>query len=161
MLGLDLRLVLAYAVNILILFVFLRLILYKPVKKFMQERQLRFAAQQEDIAAQQAQAQALKDEYDELLTKAHDEGENIIRESRMQANQRAETILTDAREQATEIVERSRREVAEERRVAKQAMHDEIANLAIDISTKILEREVSAEDSKGIIDKFLDKERIT
>lgn len=160
MLGLDFRLILAYLINVAILFIFLRLVLYKPVRKFLKEREMRFASQREDIDAEKKEALALKAQYDGLLEKAHDEGETIIRESRSQANQRAETILNEAREQAVDIVERSRREVAEERRIAKQAMHDEIANLAIEISAKILEREVSAEDTKNIIDKFLNKERI-
>ncbi|MDD4796677.1 MAG: F0F1 ATP synthase subunit B [Eubacteriales bacterium] len=160
MLGLDIRLVLAYLINVAILFIFLRLVLYKPVRKFLKERELRFVAQREDIDAEKQAAQATKEQYDTLLQTAHDEGAAVIRDSRSQANQRAEAILSEARQQAVDIVERARREVAEERRVAKQAMHDEIANLAVEIAAKILEREVSAQDSKNIIEQFLHKERI-
>ncbi|MDD3244094.1 MAG: F0F1 ATP synthase subunit B [Eubacteriales bacterium] len=160
MLGLDIRLILAYIINVAILFVFLRLVLYKPVRKFMKEREMRFASQREDIEAERAKAEELKAQYEGQLSKAQEAGDAIIRESRTQANQRAETILNDARSQAVDIVDRSRREIAEERRVARQSMKDEIATLAVDISSKVLERQVSAEDTKNIVDKFLSKERI-
>lgn len=150
----------AYAVNIVILFLFLRWLLYKPVGKFLAEREQRFAQRREDLEAREADAQTLREKYERALAEAHEESSRIIQESRVQANRRAEEILEEARRQSRELVDRARAEIQEERRVSRQAMREEVALLAIDIASRVLEREVTLEDNRAVVERFLSRERI-
>jgi F-type H+-transporting ATPase subunit b len=152
--------ILAYVINIVILFLFLRWLLYKPVRKFLAEREQRFVQRREDLEAREGDAEALRKKYEQALADAHEESSRIMQESRIQANRRAEEILEEARRQSKDLIDRARAEIQEERRVSRQAMREEVALLAIDIASRVLEREVTLEDNRAIVEKFLSRERI-
>lgn len=161
MLGLEWQKVVAYIVNVIILFFFLRWLLYKPIRKFLDEREQRFKRRHEDIEQKEQEVSGLKSEYESKLHAAHEEADSIIGTSRQNANHRAEEILEDARRQAKDMLDRARRDIAEERKMAQMAMREEMADLAIGIASRVLEREVSKEDNQHIIDKFMSRERIS
>ena len=158
--NIDLRLIAAYLVNLIVLFVFLRWILYKPVKKFLDEREARHARRVEYIEQRDREVEEDKVRYEALMDKAQVDSENILKDARAQANRRAEEILADAERNAGEVVFRARREVDEERRAAQQNMREEIVNLAVDMANRVLEREASGEDHERMVKKFLTTERI-
>lgn len=159
-LGLSWQIIIAYLINIVILFLFLRFLLYKPIRKYLDHRELAYKQKQDDIAMQEEQANEIKAKYDGFMSKANEESTKIISESRLHANERSNEIVQEAREQAGQMMEHTRREIAEERKNARVAMGEEVADLAVSIATRILEREVSAQDNKHIVDKFLTKERL-
>ncbi len=159
-LGLDLQTLIAHLVNIAVLFLVLRFLLYKPIKNFMENRANGYTQREEDVSKAEKRANDLKKKYEEQMKNADQESEDIVLESRKDANKRADEIIKQAREQAQEMLELARKEIQEERANAKVLMREEVANLAVSIAGRILEREVSAEDNKQIIDTFLSKKRI-
>lgn len=160
MLGLDLISILSHLVNIVVLFLVLKFLLYKPVKKFMENRDNGYTQREEDTVNKEKKANALKDKYDNQLKGAKTEAETIILDSRKDANKRADEIISQSKEYANEMLEQARKDIQEERTNAKIAMREEVADLAIGIAGRVLEREVSADDNKHIIDSFLNKKRI-
>ena len=160
MLGLDLISILSHLVNIVVLFLVLKFLLYKPVKKFMENRDNGYTQREEDTANKEKKANALKDKYDNQLKGAKTEADTIILDSRKDANKRADEIISQSKEYANEMLEQARKDIQEERTNAKIAMREEVADLAIGIAGRVLEREVSADDNKHIIDSFLNKKRI-
>jgi F-type H+-transporting ATPase subunit b len=157
---LNAPLIVAYALNIGILFVVLRLVLYKPVKKFLDEREARFRNREEEIERRDHETQADRARYDELLGHVKEESDGLIRDSRQSANRRAEEILSDAEKQAEEMIRQARRQIAEEQKQARQEMKDQIVDLAVDMAGRILEREVTAEDHRRIVERFLKSQRV-
>jgi F-type H+-transporting ATPase subunit b len=160
MLGLDWRVVAAYLVNVVALYLLLSKVLYKPIKKFLDEREARFARRTEDIERRDHDVQETKAKYETLLGSAQEESEALLRDTRSTANRRAEVILSDAETQAAELIRRARVEIDGERRIAQQEMREQIVDLAVDMASRILEREVTADDHKRIVDKFLSSERV-
>ncbi|MEX1376950.1 MAG: F0F1 ATP synthase subunit B [Eubacteriales bacterium] len=159
-LGLDLQTVLAHMLNIVVLFLVLRFLLYKPIQNFMENRANSYTQREEDVAAAEKKAKELKEKYESQLKNAQQESETIVLDSRRDANKRADEIIKQAREQSTEMVELARKEIQEERANAKVVMREEVADLAVGIASRILEREVNKDDNKHIIDNFLNKKRI-
>ena len=159
-LGLDFLTLAAHIVNILILFFVLRFLLYKTIKKFIENRANSYTQREEDVANAEKKALELKVKYENQLKAAESEAETLVLDSRKDANKRADEIIHQAREQADEMLELARKEIKEERANAQVAMREEVADLAIGIAGRVLEREVSAEDNKRIIDTFLNKKRI-
>jgi len=159
-LGLDFLTLGAHILNILILFLVLRFLLYKPIKKFIENRANSYTQREEDVTNAEKKALELKAKYETQLKKAGNEAENLVLDSRRDANRRADEIIRQAREQADEMLELARKEIKEERANAQIAMREEVADLAIGIAGRVLEREVRAEDNKRIIDTFLNKKRI-
>lgn len=157
---LDPMLIGAYLFNVLILFFVLSKVLYKPVKKFLDERESRYARRSEEIERRDHDTQEQKAKYDELIGHVQEESDTMLRDSRANANRRAEDIIARAEAQAEEMIRQARKEIADEKRLARQEMREEIVDLAVDMSARILEREVSAEDHKRIVDRFLTSEKV-
>ena len=157
---LDPMLIGAYLFNVIILFLILRRVLYKPVKKFLDEREARYARRAEEIERRDHDTQEQKAKYEELMGHVEEQTSAMLRDSRMVANRRAEDIIARAEAQAEEMIRQARKEIADEKRLARQEIREEIVDLAVDMAARILEREVSAEDHKRIVDRFLAQEKV-
>lgn len=144
-------------INIIILFVIVRGLAYKPVKKFLDARKERVAKELSDAAAakQNAEEEALK--YKELTEKSKAEGTEIINEAERTAKQSAAEIIASAKQSAAEITEKARENAKREREAQVASMKNEIAELAFDISRQVLSREVTDEDNMRIADSFFEK----
>ena len=144
-------------INIIILFVIVRGLAYKPVKKFLDARKERVAKELSDAAAakQTAEEEALK--YKELTEKSKAEGTEIINEAERTAKQSAAEIIASAKQSAAEITEKARENAKREREAQVASMKDEIAELAFDISRQVLSREVTDGDNMRIADSCFEK----
>lgn len=148
---------LLHVVNLVILYFVLRFLLYKPISKFMQKRQEKY--QQQDDLYQEALQNSQKtiDESERVLRVARDESAKIVRESNQLAKERMQQLTEQAHKEAEEIVARAEREAEHNRLQAQKNLQDEISDLAIAIASKVVEREVNAEDNQKLIDDFLKK----
>ena len=146
-----------YIINIVILFVFLRWLLYKPIMKFLNKRSDGIQQQLDDAAKLQTDAEQLKAKYDEMMENAQDLAAQIINQGKGVADEQAKQIVQEAEDQAKEVRERTRKHINEQKRQAVIDMRQEVTRIAVQIAEKVLEREVSYEDNKDIIDKFFEK----
>lgn len=159
-LGLNLESLIAHIVNIVVLYFFLRFLLYKPIKKFMDARESNYKQREEDVATKEEAVAEQKAKYDDQMKDANAEADRIVLGSRKDANSRADDIIDKAKKQANEMIEQAREDIAAERDNAKVAMREEVADLAIGIASSVLEREVSKDENNRIVDSFLNKKRL-
>ncbi len=157
MLDINIWEILLHIVNIIILFFFLRWLLYKPISRFLDQRTDSIQKQVDEAARKQTEAEKLKSQYDEMMNNAQDLAAQIINQGKTIADEQAKQIVTDAETQAMEIRERTTRHIDEQKRQAVVEMRQDVTRIAIQIAEKVLEREVSYADNKVIIDKFFDK----
>lgn len=144
-------------INIIILFVIVRGLAYKPVKKFLDSRKERVAKELSDAtqARQSAEEEALK--YKELTEKSRAEGTEIINEAERTAKQNAAEIIATAKQSAAELTQKARESAKRERDLQITAMKGEITDLAFGISKQVLSREVTDEDNMRIADSFFEQ----
>ncbi|MEE1006481.1 MAG: F0F1 ATP synthase subunit B [Acutalibacteraceae bacterium] len=144
-------------INIVILFVIVRGLAYKPVKKFLDARKERIAKELSEAAEakQTAEEEALK--YKELTEKSKAQGTEIINEAERTAKENAAEIIETARQKAAEITEKARENAKKERETQIAAMKGDITDIAFDISRQVLSREVTDEDNMRIADAFFAK----
>ena len=146
--------VLISLINILVLFTLLRLILWKPVNRYLTARTERVRQEFEKADKANQEAQALIGEYSKNLDKVEEQGREMIRESRIKATEEADEILKEAQDKAGDMVREARKRIAEERERAVVDARVEIAQLATDMAARILKREVSLGDSASAVDDF-------
>ena len=156
----DIVTILAHILNVVILFFFLRWLLYKPVKKFIDARSASFDERRENLAKQEEDLSKKMSEYESLIASSRKESDEIIKTARDNANKRAEKIIEEAKQSAKDLMQSTRNEIASERDIAQARMREEVADLAVGIASRVLEREVKAEDNERIIQSFLERERI-
>lgn len=144
-------------INIIVLFVIVRALAYKPVKKFLDARKERIAKALSDAAATKAAAEGEAEKYNELLGQNRREAEELIGNAERTAKQNAAEITAAAKKRADEIIEKARADAKQEHDAKLASMQDEITGLAFDISKQILAREVTDEDNMRISDEFFAK----
>lgn len=144
-------------INIIILFVIVRALAYKPVKKMLDARKERIESERAKAEMMNTEAQQKLDEYNALLEGSKERGAEIISTAERDAKKNAAEIIEQARKNAEAITENARKTAEEERNSKLASMKTDVAELAFDISKQILQREVTDEDNKHIADGFFEK----
>jgi len=141
-------------INIAVLFILLRLILWKHINRYLTARSQRVRSELEDIEKRRTDVEALKTEYEDKIDGIEASGRELMRESQIKASEEAEEILVEAREKSRVMMLEARERIAEEKNMAIVNAQHEIAQLATDMAARILRREVSTDDTKTAIDDF-------
>lgn len=146
-----------HIINIVVLFILLRLIVFKPVKKFMDNRSERIQSQMDDAAALQKKADEDKRQYESRLTEASEKATLLIKDGERQAMEQADAITADAKKQAEQIIIDAEKQAEQERQLALGGLKDDVAKAAVEIAERILRREVKLEDNKAVVNQFFDE----
>lgn len=146
-------------INIVVLYVLLRVILYKPVSKFLRARTEGIEKQLDDAKRTQAEADSLRDNYQARIESAAQDAQSLLHEKTQEANAAAAEIIKNAKAQAEDIVRAGRERAAAERGEALDALKGQITDLALALASEVLAREISAEDNQKTIADFFAKAR--
>jgi len=149
--------ILIYIANVIILFLLLKKILHKPITNYLKKREDKIVDQLDHAAQAEKDANDLKLQYEQLIEQAQSEAAKIIENSRGLANEQFEETINAAKLQAKDIIERALREIENEKRAAQNEMRTQITDMAMKIASKVLEREVSTDDNRSIIEDFFEK----
>ena len=146
---------LAQICNLMIqLFIFKKLLL-NPVKKVIAERKAKADSQIADAQKLRTEAEAMKAEYEQNLQNARNEANQIVASAQKTAAARSEELLGEARAQAAALKQKAEADIAQERKKAVNEVKDEIGGIAMEIASKVVEREISEKDHKDLIDEFI------
>ncbi len=143
--------------NLLILYLFLKKLLFKPVKNMIDSRQKEIDDLYSDAEKSRTDAVALKSEYEEKFSHAGEESEEILKKAVRRAQLREEEILAEANDKARRTLERAAEQVELEKKRALNEVKDEVSDMAISIAAAVIERDVNESEHKKLIDEFIDQ----
>ena len=144
-------------VNLVILYVFLKKLLFKPVKNMIDSRQKEIDDMYKEAEDSRTTANEMKDEYEKKISGAKEEGEEILRTATRRAQLKEEEILKEADLKAARVLERAEEQIALEKKQAINEVKNEISDMAIGIASAVIERDVNANDHKKLIDDFINE----
>ena len=145
--------------NLLILYLFLKKLLFKPLKNMIDSRQKEIDDAYESAEEKNRKADELRASYEKKLADAARESEDIVRTATRRAELESEEIIKNAGREADRIVERAEERIELERRAALEEIKNEVSTLALDIAAAVIERDVSAEEHAALIDEFISEEK--
>ena len=140
--------------NTLITFLIIKKFLYKPVRKMLAARSEEVQSMYSNAEKAQSEAEQMRSEYTERLSKAKEEAAEIVGSATRRAAERSDEILRESSQQASAMVKKAERVIEQER---IKAHKDEVADLSVMIASKIVERDVKPEDHERFIEDFIDK----
>ena len=146
---------LAQICNLMIQLVIFKKLLLNPVKKVIAERKAKADNQIADAEKLRTEAEAMKAEYEQNLQNARTEANQIVATAQKTATARSEEIVGEARAQAAALKQKAEADIAQERKKAVNEVKDEIGGIAMEIASKVVEREISEKDHKDLIDEFI------
>ena len=146
---------LAQICNLMIQLVIFKKLLLNPVKKVIAERKAKADSQIADAEKLRTEAEAMKAEYEQNLQNARTEANQIVATAQKTAAARSEELLGEARAQAAALKQKAEADIAQERKKAVNEVKDEIGGMAMEIASKVVEREIKEADHQDLIDEFI------
>ena len=146
---------LAQICNLMIQLVIFKKLLLNPVKKVIAERKAKADSQIADAEKLRTEAEAMKAEYEQNLQNARTEANQIVASAQKTAAARSEELLGEARAQAAALKQKAEADIAQERKKAVNEVKDEIGGMAMEIASKVVEREIKVADHQDLIDEFI------
>lgn len=143
--------------NLLILYLFLKKILFKPIKNMIDSRQKEIDDMYDDAENAKNAAAEMKNEYEQRLKNATEESDEIVRKAIRKAQLREEEILNEARAEADRTLERAEEQIELERKHAINQVKEQVSGLAINIAEAIIERDINESEHEALIDSFIDE----
>lgn len=145
------------ALNLLILFWFLKCFLFKPVNQVMHTRTETIKKTIEDAEKQKAEALELKSKYEEQIKTAREDAEKIIADAIAKADKEKASIIAEARQEAEAILKKAREEIALEHEQMLRDVKSHVAGIALAAASKVIEANMDTEANRVLVDKFIDE----
>ena len=127
-----------HLVNIVVLYILLRVLIWKPVRKFMAARADRLQQEMEQAKQLQTEAEQIKADYTNRLAEVQVTCEQMIADGRKQGQAAGQKAIDEAKVEADHILTQARSEAAQEKQRAMDEVKGELADLAVDMAGRVL-----------------------
>lgn len=137
------------------LLIVLRALAWKPLLRALQQREEFIQHSIDEARDQRVQAEKLVADYRAQLEQARAEATAIVEEGRRDAEEVRRRLQEGARQDAEELVARARREIKLAKDTAVKELYDRTAELAVQVATGVISKELSDADHRRLIDESL------
>jgi len=144
-------------INIIILTLILRKVLFKPVTKFMAERAKRVQDSIDQAEKDRANSQKILAEYQGKLKNAGEEADAIIKAARERAETEGRQIIADGKTEAAALITAAHRQIEAEQKAAFARFKLEAAALVMAAAARLVQREFSGDDKSRYASMLLDE----
>lgn len=142
----------------LIVFFILRKFAWKPILESLDKREKNIAGSLETAERVRAEMAQLKSENEELLAKAREERGVMLKEAR----ETKDRIINEAKEQAkveaNKIITEAQQQINVQKMAAITEVKNEIGKMVIEVTEKVLRKELSTQEAqekhiKGLVEE--------
>ena len=155
MLDFQLSTILFTVVNVLVLYLFLRKFLFGRVTAILDQRQALVKEAVDSAEASRTQAEALRLSYEQKLSDAQQEAEQITADARARAQRAYDAKLRQAEADARKVEAAAQAQITSQRRDMLRGARREVASLALLAASKAAGKSVDSQDERALVDAFL------
>lgn len=155
-LGIDWKLLLAQAVNFIVLLLVLRRFAYRPMLEFLDKRAGRIEQGLKDAEAAGKRLEEAARKEEDLLAAAREEAKNLVAKAEIAAEKRAEAIMAQVETKSEAIFEEAKKHAEAEREKIFREAKEELAMLVLSATERILGEKSSGKD-KDLAERFLNE----
>lgn len=142
-------------INTFLVFVLLKKLLFKPVLAVIEARE-------KDIQNNLAQGEkaktegiSLKKEYEEKIDSAKAEGQEIVKNATLRAEQKSDEIISAAKDEAHSLKEKASKDVEQERQKVMNEIKNDISDIALLAASKVIEKDIDKSKHEELINNFI------
>lgn len=146
----------AQILNLFIQLFLIKKFLFQPIQAVLEKRKAIADSVIHDAQIAKRDADSLKAGYEARLIMAETQASQILQNAQKDAAYQSDTIIKEAQAQAAGMKAKAEAEIRQERRRAVNEIKNEIGSIAMDIAEKVVEREISEEDHRKLIDEFIE-----
>jgi F-type H+-transporting ATPase subunit b len=159
-LGVNLPLLVVFIINFIVLFILLRLFLYKPVLRMLDERAERTKEGMELAEATKKEFEQAKGEVQKQIENGRQEAQAIIAQALQTGERLKEESRAEATKQAQVIIDRTRTELASERDKIVDGLRTEFVDIAISAAEKVINETLDKEKHRRLIEETLQQSTV-
>lgn len=142
-------------ITFLILLALLKKFAWGPLKQVMDKRERDINKDIDDAEQAKINAQKLEERNRQTLRETQEEVQKILEEAKVQARDQHEQIIHEANVRANGMIETAQSEINSQKERAISEINDEVSKLSVLIASKILQKDISEQDQKDLIDKYI------
>jgi F-type H+-transporting ATPase subunit b len=141
MINLDITLVIQM-INFLILLFVLNLILFRPIRKIIKERNQIVETFNSDIASLTGEAQASMEEFEEKILETKKEGVGRVQSMKDEGEQAEVELIATTTQEVQARIEEARKKVASDIQDARTELQKQVQTFSVAVTEKILGRSI-------------------
>ena len=145
-------------INLILLLILMKIVLFKPIRKMMEKRTQMVQDELDSAKKTREEAEQLREQYDNELGSAKDEAQKIIDKAHEDAETERAAIIKRSQEEAERIVADAGKTIENERKRVLAQAQTHIADLAVEAASRIIGENVDDEKNRRLVDKFLEEE---
>jgi F-type H+-transporting ATPase subunit b len=142
-------------VTFLVLLTLLAKFAWRPLLLALDSRQERIRKALEDAERARQELERLQQESAKMMQQARVEAESIVTQTRADAERLREELKRKAKDEADNILRNAQQQIQLQTRQAIQQIRHEVADIAVLLASKLLERNLAKEDNARLIDETL------
>ena len=154
MISIDYSLIIVI-LNFVLLLIVLNKILYKPIKKFLEERQQTIASDLDDAKASRTEAEKLVEKKGNELKQSAEEIRKMKGAATSDAEGKARDIVKNAKEQEKRILQDTEHQLKTEKVKVMGDIEDELAEMVAELSSKFLSEKLDESKDKELIKRII------
>jgi len=151
--------ILLHILNMAILFVIVRFLVYRPLRRFLSARSERVAASLEEARKAREEADALHAQARGIIAGAEEEARARAMEITSAANESVKAMTETAQAQGRAITEKAKAAAQAEHDKAMAGLRTEVIDLATGMAAQILRQEMNAQDTLRVAQEYFKSER--
>lgn len=151
----DVKLLLAQAINFGIVFSVLYFFALKPLMKVMKERTNKIEKSLDDARQIEDKLVQAKEEYNVIVAQAKREANEILEKANKSAEEKKKEIVAKSKEEIGQVINQEKAKMQTEKAQILKDIRKDVSSLIADSLEKILEEKVDAKKDKELIKKVL------
>ena len=128
---------------------------WKPLLKMLNDREELIRSSLEDAEKAKEKLEKLNAEGEAIINQARSEAQSILSEGKAAVSKLKDETLDVAKEQAKQIASEAEKQINIEKDKAIAEIKSEVVNLSMSIAEKLINKNISPEDNKVLIDESL------
>ena len=154
-LGISPNLLITQIINFVILFVLLRLLLYKPILGMLDSRKQKIQESLEYAERVKRDAAEQQKEFDRKLGEARREAQAASAAAAQVGEKEREAILAQAREDARKLVEQAKGQIEYERKQMMSDLREQVVGLSLLAAQKVVSQSLDDQAHRQLVSDFL------
>ena len=111
----------------------------------------------DEAEAARQKAEELASKREEELAGSRKEAASIVENAKETAEKNKSQILSEATQEAVRLKEKAQQEIAHNKEEALNSIKGDVADLTVNLASKLLSQQLDAEGQRRLIDRYLDE----
>ena len=142
-------------INLLVLYLFMKHFLVKPIRKILDERKQMIEHDLDEAKDKADEADRMKAQYEASIGNADQEAARIIEEAKARAGEEYNKIMNQAKSDTARKMEEADKAISLEREKAMNDLKAGVAGLAMTAAAKLLSEQSGPDGDRNIYNHFL------